>query len=113
MNQFLQEITPVILNAVATIVIAFIGYAAKSVKKYFDEKGLLKQLEHYDYLADLAVQSVEQIYQNEQGPVKFQRAKEMFIEHLGKRGFEVTDKQLDMFIENSVKRMNESWTGHD
>ena len=109
MNQFVQEIAPVVMNAVATIAIAFIGYAAKSVKKYFDEKGLLKELEHYDYLADLAVKSVEQIYQNENGPVKFQRAKEMFIEHLGKRGFKVSENQLDMFLENAVKRMNEEW----
>lgn len=111
MNQFIQEITPVVMNAVATIVIAFIGFAAKSVKKYFDEKGLLKELEHYDYLADIAVKATEQIYQKENGPIKFLRAKEMFIEQLGKRGLDVSDKQLDLFLENAVKRMNDGWNG--
>lgn len=109
MENFIAEITPALLEFVATVVLALIGWATVKVKTYFDEKGVSEKLAQYDYLADLAVQGVEQLYRNENGEAKKEYAKVHFLELLADAGLQVTEMQLDIFLENAVKRMNDAW----
>lgn len=109
MEQFVQEIMPAVLQVLSTIILGLIGLAVPKIKQYFDEKGILQKLEQYDYLADIAVRAVEQIYWNEDGEVKKVKAKEFILESLDKLGLDITPQQLDMFIESAVKRGKEEW----
>ena len=110
MDEFLIEIMPAIMQFASVIVLALIGWATNSLKKWLDEKGVTEKITKYDYLAEIAVKAVEQIYQNEDGDLKLQRAKHIFLDSLPDKA-EVSDMQLDAFLESAVKRMNEEWEG--
>ena len=108
MDEFLIEIMPAIMQFASVIVLALIGWATNSLKKWLDEKGVTEQITKYDYLAEIVVEAVDQIYQNEDGDVKLQRAKHIFLDSLPDKA-KVSDMQLDAFLESAVKRMNEEW----
>lgn len=110
MEQFAQEIMPAVLQLLATIVLGLVGLAVPKIKQYFDEKGVLQKLEQYDYLADIAVRAVEQIYWNEDGETKKAKAKDFILESLDKLGLDITPQQLDMFIESAVNRGKDEWS---
>lgn len=110
MEQFVQEIMPAILQLLATIILGLIGWMVPKVKKYFDDKGISQKLEQYDYLAEIAVRAVEQIYQNEDGTTKKQKTKEFIVGSMDNLGLDITPQQLDMFIESAVKRVKDEWT---
>lgn len=61
------------------------------------------------YLIDIAVNAVEQIWQNKNGPVKLQKAKNEAVWLLRENGIAITDTELDTFIESSVKAMNDAF----
>ena len=109
MNELLQEVTPVILELVSIIIIGLIGFTVPKVKTYFDDKGITEKLTQYDYLADVAVMAVEQIYKNEHGDIKKQQAKEYIIHSLNEMNLSITEQQLDMFVEAAVKRAKDEW----
>lgn len=109
MNELLQEVTPVVLELVSIIIIGLIGFTVPKVKTFFDDKGITEKLTQYDYLADVAVMAVEQIYKNEHGEVKKQQAKEYIIHSLNEMNLSITEQQLDMFVEAAVKRAKDEW----
>lgn len=104
-------ITEAILTGLATILVAFIGYLSQKVAVYLKEKGIAEQLESKGYLVDIAVQAVEQIYENRDGATKFEFAKQEAIKLLKNNGLEVSSVELDNFIESSVKAMKEGFVG--
>lgn len=104
-------ITEAILTGLATILVAFIGYLSQKVAVYLKEKGIAEQLESKGYLVDIAVQAVEQIYENRDGATKFEFAKQEAIKLLKNNGFEVSDVELNNFIESSVRAMKEGFSG--
>lgn len=110
MDEFLIEIMPALMQFAGVVVLALIGWATNSLKKWLDEKGVTEQITKYDYLADIAVKAVEQIYQNEDGEVKLMRARRIFLDSLPDKGA-VSELQLNAFLENAVKRMNDEWVG--
>lgn len=109
MEQFVQEVMPAVLQLLATVVLGLIGLVVPKIKAYFDEKGVTQKIEQYDYLTDIAVKAVQQIYWNEDGEVKKQKAKEFVLDSLDDLGLDITPKQLDMFIESAVKRGKDEW----
>lgn len=110
MDEFLIEIMPAIMQLASVIVLALIGWATNSLKKWLDEKGVTEQITKYEYLAEIVVEAVEQVYQNEDGDVKLRRAKHIFLDSLPDNA-KVSDIQLDAFLESAVKQMNKEWEG--
>lgn len=108
MEQFLNEIMPALVQFASVVVLGLIGWATSALKTWLNERGALEKLQKYDYLADIAVKAVEQIYKNENGNDKFEQAKEIFLDSLPDNA-DVTYIQLDAFIESAVKRMNDEW----
>lgn len=109
MNKLLQGATPVVLELVSITIIGLIGFTAQKVKIYFNDKGITEKLTQYDYLADVAVMAVEQVYKNEHGDVKKKQAKEYVVHSLNGMNLSITEQQLDMFIEAAVKRAKDEW----
>ena len=108
MEQFTQEIMPAVTQLVIVAVRGLIGWMTTALKSWLDERGALGKLEKYDYLAEIAVKAVEQVYKNEGGAQKKALAKQMFLDSLPKKA-NITAIQLDSFLESAVKRMNDDW----
>ena len=98
-----------IISALGTVLVALVGYLAQKVAVYLKERGISEKLANKQYLVDIAVKSIEQIYVNEQGEAKFNLAKQEALKLLNDNGFEVDDHELQAFIEASVKAMNEGF----
>lgn len=103
------EITNAIVSALGTILVALIGFLAQKVASYLKEKGITEKLSNKRYLVDIAVSAVEQIYFYEDGPRKFNLAKEEALKLLNDNGLSVEGHELEAFIEASVKAMNDGF----
>lgn len=106
MINVLQEQLVAIVGTALTMVA---GYAVKQLKEYLDKKGVTEKLKVYESSAKIAVSAVEQIYYNEDGPKKFEKAKQHMSESLQAQGLPVTDKDLQYWIESAVYGMKTGW----
>lgn len=103
--EVLQE---ALISSLAAILVALVGVITKKVVAFLNEKGVTEKLNQKQYLVDIVVNAVEQIWQNEEGPVKLEKAKREALSLLNQNGLSVTDIELDNFIEASVKAMNDA-----
>lgn len=105
----MEVIQEALFSALATILVAVIGYVAQKVAAYLKEKGIAEQLSTKSYLVDIAVNAVEQMWLNEDGAAKFEKAKDEAIKLLNDNGLFVEEHELDALIESSVKAMNDGF----
>lgn len=103
------EITNAVVSALGTILVALIGYVSQRVASYLKEKAITEKLANKQYLIDVAVNAVEQIYRQENGERKFELAKNEAIKLLGDNGITISNEELESFIEASVKAMNDGF----
>ncbi len=104
----LTELSDILVESAMAILVALVGWITREAIAYFKKKGLTEILSQKQYLVDIAVRSIEQIYINEDGPKKLEKAKITALELLSKNGIEITQAELDNFIESSVNAMNEA-----
>ena len=102
------ELSDILVESAMAILVALVGWITREAVSYFKKKGLTEILSQKQYLVDIAVRAIEQIYINEDGPKKLQKAKITALELLSKNGIEITQAELDNFIESSVNAMNEA-----
>lgn len=100
------ELMNAIVSALGTVLVALIGYLAQRIANYLKEKGITEKLSNKQYLVDIAVNAIEQIYINEDGPEKFQAAKDEAVRLFHENGIPINHEELDVLIEASVKAMN-------
>ena len=81
------------------------------VKKYLIAKGGKRAVEITEILARNAVNAVEQITKldKEYHVSKLDMAKRRITSQLEKYNIYMTETQLETFIENAVKQMNDAW----
>lgn len=103
------ELTNAIISALGTILVALIGFIAQKVASYLQEKGITEKLSNKQYLVDIAVNAIEQIYFYEDGPRKFELAKKEALKLLNDNGLTVEEHEIEAFIEASVKAMNDGF----
>nr|DAF14242.1 MAG TPA: holin [Caudoviricetes sp.] len=89
------------------------GSIVKAVKDYLLRKGGEKTIKIVEILAKNAVNAVEQIAAETgyKGEEKLEQARTKIRAELTKYNISMTDKDLDTFIEASVKQMNDAWKG--
>lgn len=111
----MQQITEIITNGAISILVILAGIAVKSIKDYLVQKGGEKTIKIVEILAKNAVNAVEQVAAETgyKGEEKLEQARTKIRAELSKYNISMTDKELDTFIEASVKRMNDSWKGDD
>lgn len=102
-----------VTSALLTVVVALVGYVANKVTNWLKEKGITEKLTKKRYLVEIAVDAVEQIYKNEDGPVKKDKAKQMALELLNDSGLVITSSELDSFLEASVHEINKAIKGEE
>lgn len=104
-----DELMNAVVSGLVTVLIGFIGYASTALANYLKEKGLTNKLDKKKYLVDIAVNAIEQIYQNEEGSKKLQYAKNEALRLLSENGLKVTETELNTFLESAVKAMNDGF----
>ena len=107
----MQQINEIIANGAISILIILIGIVVKAVKDYLIKKGGEKTIKIVEILAKNAVNAVEQVSAETgyKGEEKLEQARTKIRSELSKYSISMTDRDLDTFIEASVKEMNDAW----
>lgn len=109
----MQQINEIISNSAISILVILAGVAVKAVKDYLVQKGGEKTIKIVEILAKNAVNAVEQVASETgyKGEEKLEQARTKIRAELSKYNIIMTNKELDTFIEASVKEMNDAWKG--
>ena len=107
----MQQINEIITNGAVSILIILLGIVVKAVKEYLIKKGGEQTVKIVEILAKNAVNAVEQVASETgfKGQEKLEQARTKIRAELSKYNISMTDKELDTFIEASVKEMNDAW----
>lgn len=109
----MQQINEIIINTAISVLVLLAGIAVKTIKEYLIKKGGENTVKIIEVLARNAVNAVEQIASvtGFKGKDKLEQARDKIRAELTKYGISMTDRELDTFIEASVKKMNDVWKG--
>lgn len=109
----MQQINEIITNGAVSILVILAGIAVKAVKDYLIQKGGEKTIKIVEILTRNAVNAVEQVASETgfKGQEKLEQARTKIRAELSKYNISMTNKELDTFIEASVKQMNDAWKG--
>lgn len=109
----MEELIQVITGSALSILTIFAGIVVKLIKDYLLKKGGEKAVKIAEIVARNAVEAVEQIAYNKdiKGIEKLTEAKVAVRDELSKHNVYLSDKQMEVFIEAAVKRMNDNWKG--
>lgn len=107
----MNQITEIVASSTMSILVVMVGIIVQAVKKYLLTRGGKKALEVAEILANNAVNATEQVAGtlDIHGKDKMEHAKVSLIEGLEAYNINLTNDQLDTFIEAAVKKANEQW----
>lgn len=109
----MQQINEIIANGAVSILVILLGIVVKAIKEYLVKKGGEQTVKIVEILAKNAVNAVEQVASETgyKGEEKLDQARAKIRAELSKYNISMTDRELDTFIESSVKEMNGAWKG--
>lgn len=107
----MNQITDIVTSGAMSILVILVGIVVQAVKKYLLTRGGKKALEVAEILASNAVNATEQVAGalDIHGKDKMEHAKTSLIEGLEAYNINLTNDQLNTFIEAAVKKANEQW----
>lgn len=107
----MNQITDIVTTSAMSILVILVGIVVQAVKKYLLTRGGKKALEVAEILANNAVNATEQVAGtlDIHGKDKMEHAKNSLIEGLEEYNINLTNDQLNTFIEAAVKKANEQW----
>ena len=109
----MQQINEILINGAISILVILVGIAVKAIKEYLVQKGGEKTINIVEILAKNAVNAVEQVSSETgyKGEEKLEQARIKIRAELSKYNINMTDSDLDTFVESAVKQMNDAWKG--
>lgn len=109
----MQQINEILINGAISILVILVGIVVKAVKEYLVQKGGEKTIKIVEILAKNAVNAVEQVSTETgyKGEEKLEQARIKIRTELSKYNINMTDSDLDTFVESAVKQMNDAWKG--
>lgn len=107
MSEFVVDILNEIgiFEILGTIITTVLVWVLKFAANWLKENGYIKKLEKYEGVAKMAVKAAEQMYLAEEGPQKFEYAKQEMLKHVNNLGLDLTEEQFEGLIENAVKEL--------
>ena len=107
----MNQITEIVVSGAMSILVVLTGIIVQEVKKYLIAKGGKKAVEVAEILAKNAVNATEQVAGalDIHGKDKMEHAKTSLIEGLEAYNINLTNDQLNTFIEAAVKQANKEW----
>lgn len=97
-----------LINLAITVLTACIGIVTTYITKYLKDKGIVAKLESKKEYVHLGVLAIEQAYAHLKGNEKLDLVKSEIAKLLKEKNVKVSEKELDILIEASVKRMKQS-----
>ncbi len=97
-----------IVEIAVLIITALLGIVTRSVMSYLKKKGVIAKIEGNKQIAKIVVTAIEQTYKHLHGDEKLNLAKIELIKISKQKGLKITEKELDLLIESSVKEMNKA-----
>ncbi|HEO7350745.1 TPA: phage holin [Streptococcus agalactiae] len=107
----MTQITDIIISSAMGILTILAGIAVQAVKVYLIKKGGEKAVLITEILANNAVNAVEQVATETgfKGADKLTSAKAQILAELQKYNIHMSDDDLTLFVESSVKQMHDAW----
>lgn len=94
-----------ILNLVILIIAGGAGYIAKQITSYLKKKGIVSQIESNKEIVKIVVNAIEQTHKHLNGDEKLNLVKIEILDIAKSKGLKITEKELQLLIEHSVKEM--------
>lgn len=104
----MEQVYAEILNLMLVSITVFAGFVTKQVISYLNKKGVIAKLQGNKELVKIVVQAVEQAYKHLEGKEKLNMAKIELIKLMNEKKIKISDKEIDILIESSVREMNEA-----
>lgn len=104
----MEALIPELLDIVIVIITALVGVATRYAVSFLKEKGILAKLENNKELVKIVVGAVEQTYKHLEGAEKLNMAKIELVKLMNEKGVKISEKEIDLLIESSVKEMNDT-----
>ena len=107
----MHQFNEILINGAISILVILAGIVVKVVKDYLVKKGGEKTVKIVEILAKNAVNAVEQVASETgyKGEEKLEQARTKIRAELSKYNINMTDRDLDTFVESAVKQMNDAW----
>lgn len=102
-----QEILQQLVVGIGGLLSIVIGFVLEALRKKLKDDEFGKELGNFSYLADIAVNGVEQLAKHDETINKFEEAKRRLIEAMDEYGIKGSDQIVETVIEDAVKRMND------
>lgn len=106
-NDILNQLMPVIITALSTIITALAGYIATSIKNAYTKK---VNNETAKAVVDDVVKFVQQVYEDLDGPAKYKKALAEASSILQSKGIKITETEINMLIESAVYGIKQAMT---
>lgn len=103
MEQFIEQITPAVLNLAVVCITVIFSYVGMKVKAIYNEK---VNTEIKKDVVNTTVKYVEQVYKDIHGEDKLNEALKEAISILSQKGIPVSDSELKVLIEAAVNALN-------
>lgn len=105
----MQGLQEAVMQLAVVVITGLVSVLTAKATAYFKEKGLLAKLDAKKKSVDIAVNAVEQIYYQEEGPERYKQARTRAIDLLNKQGITITEQELDTLIEAAVSGMKQGY----
>ncbi|MDT2824862.1 phage holin, LLH family [Vagococcus lutrae] len=105
----MQGLQEAVMQLAVVVITGLVSVLTAKATAYFREKGLLAKLDAKKKSVDIAVNAVEQIYYEEEGPERYKQARTRAIDLLNKQGITITEQELDTLIEAAVSGMKQGY----
>lgn len=99
MEQLMNELQPLIINAAVVILTGIAGYVGNAVRKWLKS---VADTNEKKKVVETTCKFINQVYKDLEGPKKFEKAKENILEQLNEKGIKITDLELEVLIESTV-----------
>ena len=104
-NSLWEQLMPIIITALSTIITALAGYIATQIKNAYTKK---VNTETAKTVVSDVVKFVQQVYADLNGPEKLQKAIEQASMILQEKGIKITETEINMLIESAVYGIKQS-----
>lgn len=105
----MQGLQEAVMQLAVVVITGLVSVLTAKATAYFKEKGLLAKLDAKKKSVDIAVNAVEQIYYEQEGPERYKQARTRAIDLLNKQGITITEQELDTLIEAAVAGMKQGY----
>lgn len=99
MNELMNQLQPIIMNAAVVILTAIGSYVGLKVKTFVKEKA---DTDTKKKIVETTCKYVEQIYKDLDGATKLEKAKDNILAQLNEKGISISELELDVLIEATV-----------